>query len=133
MRQIPPTNTASKQNIAADQQLVFPRKKTQTSRAVTGDFQNLHLETEEIARRRRFNQEIRLNRIDLQFEPKAPEEISIRNHRRGFGVTPDLAIKAMLYLRNIRDMIEMAVGKQEQFRNYALRDQPVTTAIRRVE
>ena len=133
MRQIPATDTACEQDIAADQQRVFPGKKAQASRAVTWHFQNLHLKAEKIARGRRFNQEIWLNRIDLQFEPKAPEEISIRNHRRGFRVTPDPAIKAPFYLGDIRDVVEMAVREQEQLRHCALRDQPVTTAIGRVE
>src|SRR6266404_2794344 len=100
---------------------------------MTGHFQNLHLEAEKIACGCRFNKEIRLNRIDLQFEPKAAEEISIRNHRCGFGMTSDLAVEAPLYLRYIRDVIEMAVREQEQLGRCALRDQPVTAAIRRVE
>src|ERR1700682_2425351 len=133
MRQIPAPDPACKQNIAADQQLIFPGKKTQASWTMAGHFQNLHLQAEKIARGRRVDQEIRLNRIDLQFEPKAPEEISIRNHRRGFGVTPDPAIEAPLYLRYIRDVVEMAVREQEQLRRRALRDQPVATAIGRVK
>ena len=133
MRQIPATDTAREQNIAADQQLVFAREKTQTPRTVTGHFQNLYLEAKKITRRRCINQEIGLNRIDLQFEPKTAEEISIRNHRRGFRVTPNLAAEPLLYFRYIRDVIEMAVREQKQFRSCALRDQPVTTSIRRVE
>ena len=39
----------------------------------------------------------------------------------------------MFYLRYIRDVIEMAVREQEQIGRCALRDQPVTAAIRRVE
>src|SRR5437588_6225647 len=99
--QIPAADAAREQNIAADQQIIFSRKKAEASRTMPGHFEHLHFEAEKIAGRRRFDQEIRLDRFDFQFEAKPAKEIAIRNHRRGFGMTADLAIEPPLDLRHI--------------------------------
>jgi hypothetical protein len=44
-----------------------------------------------------------------------------------------LAIEPAFYSGQIGDVIEVAVGQQEQFRSGARFDEPVTSAIGRVE
>ena len=98
-----------------------------------GHFEHLHFEAKKIAGRCRFDQEIGLDRFDFQFEAKAAKKIAIRNHRRGFGMTADLAIELPLDLRHIRHVIEMPVCQQEQFRRDAFRNEPVAGAIGSIE
>ena len=98
-----------------------------------GHFEHLHFETEKIAGRRRFDQEIRLDRFDFQFEPKAAKEIAVRNHRRRLGVTADRATELPLDFRHGRHVIEMTVRQKQQLRRYSLRDEPIAGAIGSIE
>ena len=132
-RQIPAPHSTCEQNISANEELILPQQEAETARAMAGHFQHLHLEAEKIAGRGLFDQEIRLDRFDLQFESEAAEEIAILNHRRSLGMAPDLAAEALLDLRHIRDVVEMPVREQEHRRRGALRDQPVTSPVGRVE
>src|SRR5438270_12273648 len=70
LRQIPAADAAREQNIAANQQVIFPGKEAEASRTMPGHFEYLHLEAKKIAPRRRFDQKIRLDRFDFQFEAK---------------------------------------------------------------
>ena len=64
-RQIPPADSAGKENVAANEHLIFARVKTKTPRTMTGNFQHLKLEAEKIAPRRFFDKEIGLGRLDF--------------------------------------------------------------------
>ena len=72
-------------------------------------FQDLHLESKKLARRRGGDQEIRLDRLNLQLVPEAAKEFRIGNHRRGFGMAAELAAETAFDFRHVRDVIEMAV------------------------
>ena len=67
------------------------------------------------SRRRRLDQEIGLCWLDFQFKAETPEKFGIRDHRRGFRMTTDLAMKAPLDLRDIRNVIEMPVRRSSSF------------------
>src|SRR4051812_3178613 len=75
--QIPAADTAGKQNVAADQQFIFPQKETETAGAMPGNFENFHLQPEEIASRRRLDQEIGFDRFDLELESGASKKLRI--------------------------------------------------------
>src|SRR2546421_820078 len=93
-------------------------------------FQDLHLETQEFACRRGRNQEIRLDRFNLQLVPEAAKEFRIGNHRRGPGMAAELTTEPAFDLRYIRDVIEVAVREQQQLGRYPLGDEPVTSPFR---
>jgi len=132
-RQIPATNSARKQNVAADQQFVFSRKETQAARAMTRHFQDFHLQSEKIADRRGSDQEIGLDRFDLQLKPQAAKEFRIGNHRSRLRMTANGTTELLPDLRDVRDVIEMAVSQQKEFRRQAFGDQPIASAVWRVK
>lgn len=132
-RQIPTAYSAGKQNVASDQQLIFSREKTETARTMPRHFQDFELESEEVAPRRRFDQEIGFNRLDLELEPKATEEFRVGDHGCGLGMTTDSAVEPPFDFRNVRDVIEVAMRQQEQLRSNAFALQPFARTIRRIE
>ena len=81
--QIAPADAAGKKDVATDQQLIFARKKAKTPRAMAGDFEHLHFQTEKFPRGRLFNEEVGFDRLDLQLKPKAAKKFRIGNHWGG--------------------------------------------------
>src|SRR5438270_6797203 len=106
---IPATNAASKKNIAADQNFAFAREETKTAGRMPRHFENLEFCAEKLAAWRRFDKKIWLGRLDLQREAVAAKEFRIANHRLRFGMTADLTTEALLDLRDLRHVVEMAM------------------------
>ena len=131
--QIPSADAAGEQNVAADQQFIFSGKETKTARAMTRNFQNFHFEPEEIAGGSRFDQEIGFDRFDLELKADAAEKFRVGNHRDGFGMATDRATEPVLDFRQVGNVIEMAVGQEEQLRGYAFGGEPIAGAIGSVE
>ena len=96
-------------------------------------FDYFHLDPEEIPRRSGRDQEIRFDGFYFQFESETAKEIRIGNHGGRFGMAPELATETALDLCDIRHVVEMTVREQKELRRRAFRDEPVTTAIGRVE
>jgi hypothetical protein len=108
-RQITATNTPGEKNIAADEQLILPRKKTKTTRAVAGYFQNFEIRAEKASIWIFFDQKIRFDWFDFQCKSEVPKEIASRNHRRGERVTSDLAMEPLFNSGDVLDMVDVPV------------------------
>ena len=78
-------------------------------------FKHLKFRSEKISSRRFLDQEVRLCRLDFQFEAEVPKKLSIGNHRRGLGVAADLAFEAILDFCDVLNVIDVAVGKEQRF------------------
>src|SRR5687768_15054466 len=119
-RQVPAAHSAGEQNIPANEEFIFARKEAEAPRAMAGHFQHLQLESEKILGWCGRNQEVGIDRLDFQFKPKAAKELRVRNHRRRIRVAPEPTAEPPFDLRQIRNVVEMSMGKEEQFRRYAL-------------
>ena len=97
------------------------------------DFKHFHFHSEKIPRRRCLNQEVGLDRLDLQFETDLPKEIALRNHWDGLGVATDLAVEFAFELSDVRDVVEMPMSQEQKLGGQSVRDQPLANAIGRVE
>ena len=73
--QVPAADPAGKQDVAADQQLVLAGEKTEAAGAMAGHFEHLEVHPEKIAGRRRLDQEVGLDRLDLEAEAVVAKEI----------------------------------------------------------
>lgn len=100
---------------------------------MAGHFQNLEVGAEKISVLRFLNKKIWFHWLDLQREPEVAKKIAIRNHGRGERVTPDWAAKLALDLRNVLDVIDMAVRQQQQFGIDIERADPFAGTLRCVE
>ena len=78
-------------------------------------FQNLEIGAKKISAWRLFNEKIWFHRFDFECEPEVAKEIGIRNHGRGEWVTTDLTAKLALNLRNVLNVIDVAVCQQQKF------------------
>src|SRR5436190_21510479 len=113
--QIPSTDAAGKKHIATDEQLVLVRKEAKTAWTMAGHFEHLKFRSEKISSRRFFDKTVRLRRFYLQFEAEIPKKLSVRNHRRGRGMTADLTIEPIFDLGDVLDVIDVAMGEQQRF------------------
>jgi len=82
---------------------------------MTGHFEHLKFCSEKIASRRFFDKKVGLRRLHLQFEAEIPKKLPVRNHRRGRGMTTDLTVEPTFDFGDVLDVIDVAVGKQQQF------------------
>ncbi len=94
---------------------------------------HLHFQTEKFFCRRLFDEEVGLNRLNLQFKSEAAKEFRIGDHRRGLGMTTDRATEAAFDFGDLGDVIEMAMGQQEKFWIDTARSDPIASTVRRVE
>src|SRR5207244_11061715 len=78
---------------SSDEQMVLARKEAKAAWTMAGYFEHLKFRSEKISSWRFFDKKVRLRRFDLQFEAEIPKKLSIRNHRRGRGMTADLTIE----------------------------------------
>ena len=113
-RQIPTPDSTGEQDISADEERIFPRKKTEASRAMPGHFDYFHFDPEEILCGSGRDQKIRVDWFYFQFEAETAKEIRIGNHGGRFGVATYLATETALDLCDIRHVVEMAMGEQEK-------------------
>ena len=70
-------------------------------------FQNLEIRTEKISIWRFFDEKIWFDWLDFEREAEVPKEIAIGNHRRGEGVTSDLAVKLVFNSGKVLDVIDV--------------------------
>ena len=112
--QIGSPDAAGEKNIAADEQVIFARKKAKTAGAMSRNFEHLHFQSEKFSCGRLFNKKICFNRLYFELKSEAAKEFRIGNHWRGLGVAADLAIETPFDFAHIRDVIEMAMGEQQQ-------------------
>ena len=80
---------------------------------MTWDVEYLKFHSQKIALARFLDKKIGRNWFDFKAEAEVPEEIRVRNHWRGIRVTTDRAVKFSLNLRNVADVIDVPVGKEQ--------------------
>ena len=113
--QVPSSDAAGKEDIAANEQIIFARKETKTAGTMPRHFENLKFRSEKISSRRFFDQEVRLGRFDFQFKAEVPKKFPVRNHRGGRGMTANLAFEAMFDFCDVLNVVDVAVSKQQHF------------------
>ncbi len=96
-------------------------------------FQNLEVDTEKISVWYFFNEKIWFDWLDFERESEVAKEIAIRNHRRGEGVTSDLAVKLAFNPGNVLDVIDVPVCQQQKFGMNIERADPFARTLRCVE
>ena len=131
--QIPAPDAAGKKNVAADEEFVLAREKTEAARTMPRHFENLEVHPEKVARRRRLDQEIGLDRLDLELEPEIEEEIRVGDHRRAVGMNADRATEALFDFGHVLDVIDMPVGEEEEPQLDPFPLEPVAGAVGRIE
>src|SRR5439155_19669954 len=131
--QVPTTNAADKENITSDQKLFGTRKEAKATGAMTRDLEHLKFHSQKIALARFLDKKIGRNWFDFKAEAEVPEEIRVRNHRRGIRVTTDWAVKFSLNVRNIANVIDVPVSEEQQFQIDFAIFQPRATAVGRVK
>jgi hypothetical protein len=131
--QVPAAHPARKENVPANEQLPADRMKTKASGTMSWHFQDLELESEKLSRRCCLDQEIRLDRLDLQLVAEAAKELRVGDHWGSFGMAADRASELAFNFSHVRDVIEMSVGKKEELRGLALGGEPFAGAVRGVE
>ncbi len=97
------------------------------------NLKHLHFQAEKLSRGRFFNEEVRLNRFDFQLKSEAAKKFRIGNHWRGERMTTDLASKPVFNFGDVRDVIEMAVRKEQKLWIDIPGDQPSASSVRGVE
>ena len=100
---------------------------------MTRNFKHLHFQTKKFFCRRFFDEEVGLNRLNLQFKSEAAKEFRIGDHRRGLGMTTDGAAEPAFDFGHLGDVIEMAMGQQEKFWMDIARSDPIASTVRRVK
>lgn len=60
------------------------------------------------------DQKIGRNRFNFKAEAEVAEELRVGDHRRSIKVTPDGTGKPPLNLRNVADMIDVAMGQDQE-------------------
>ena len=82
---------------------------------MAGNFENLKVCPQEFALEYFLDKKIGRDRFEIEAKTEVPEEIRIRDHGRGIGVTTYRAIKFSLNFRDINDMIDVSVSQDQQF------------------
>ena len=131
--QIPATDAAGEEHVAADEQFVFAREEAKAAGTVPRHFKHFHFQAEKFSPWRLLNQKIRLHRLELQFKTEAAKKLGIGNHRRSLRVTTDLAIEVSLDFCHIRDVIEVPMREKQKLYIDMARFEPIAGAIGRVE
>src|SRR4051812_9804135 len=78
------------------------------------DLQDLHLQPQKFALGRFLDQDVRLHRLEFELKPEASKEFRVGNHRNRFWMTTNRALKTLLYPGDVRHVVEMPVGEEQQ-------------------
>ena len=100
---------------------------------MAGYFENLEGGAEKSSVWYFFDEKIWFDGFDFESEPEAAEKIAIRNHWGGQRVRANLAAKLALDLRNILDVIDVAVCQEQKFGMNIDRTDPLAGTLRCVE
>jgi len=111
--QVPSPDATAEQYVAANQNPLSGKEKTDAPRAVAGDMKDLHAGSGHITRIAFIQEAVRLKRLDFQLKPMAAEKSRIGDHGGGIRVIGDLAPVAALDFGGIRDVVEMAMREKE--------------------
>jgi len=126
---IPTTNATGKENIAANQKPFAARKEAEAARAMPWDVEHLKFNSKQIALIGLLDKKIRLNRFDFKAEAEVAKKVRVRNHRCGIRVATDRAVKFSLNFRNVADVINVSVGKDQQFQIDSPVFEPCATSV----
>src|SRR5437868_15370628 len=100
---------------------------------MTRHLQNLHFQSEKSAARCLFDEKIRGDWLQLQLEADTAKEFPVGNHRRRRGMAADRTTKTAFQFGNVRDMIKMSVGQEEQLQLNSEALDPIAGAVWRVK
>ncbi len=131
--QVPASHTAGKQHVPAKDQPLGTGKKAEASRAMPGHFEHLEFHASELAGGRFGDHQLRHERLDIEREPEPAEEIRLGDHRDRVRMAADLAAVLAADAGGVPDVIDMAVGEQEEADVVSLPGQPAGGVLRGVD
>ena len=82
---------------------------------MTGHMQDLKFLPEYLALVFFLEKEIGLDRLDLEPESEVSKEAGIGDHRSRIRMTRNLAVESLFDLRQVQNMIDVAVREQQKF------------------
>lgn len=100
---------------------------------MSGNFEHLHFQAEEISRRCFLDEKVRLHRLDFELKSEAPKELGVGNHRRGRGMASNRAIEPAFDLRDIRDVIEVSMREEQKLHIDTAPFEPLARPIGRIK
>ncbi len=112
--QVPSPDAIPEEHITADQRLIVGHMEAQAPRTMAGNQEDPELRAQKIDGAAFIEKEIRLEWLDFQLEPPAPEKIRVRNHGRRVGMKGGLAAMPPDDCRCVGHMVEMTVGQEKQ-------------------
>lgn len=113
-REIPAPNALAEKNVSPND-CVFPQKmNTQAARTVTGNIVNTHGSAEQICGPIFVQQEVSLERLNLQLKSPSPKELAILHHGCGLRVHPGLAAMSLDDCCSVSHVIKMGVGDYQE-------------------
>ncbi len=122
--QVPAADAAREEDIASENEVVFWEMKAEAAGAVARDFQDVEIEVLEGDGRGGFEGEPGLDGIDVPGEAEPAEELGVGDHGEGVWVVGDAAAVLALDFGGVPDVVDVAVGEQEQVDLVVLAVQP---------
>ena len=98
-----------------------------------GHFQHFEIHPQKIFQRRRLDEQVGLDRLNLELEAVVAKVVAVGDHRSALRVNPDRATEAAFDFRHVLDVIDVAVGEQEEPQLNSLSDEPGAGAVGRIE
>jgi hypothetical protein len=108
-RKVPAANALPEKNVAGHNGFFIEEMYAETPRTVSRHVVDSHWCTEKFSGTLLVKQDVGFEWIDLEFEPKAAEELGIAHHRSGLGMHGCLAFLALNDCRGVSDVIKVAM------------------------
>ena len=113
-REVPAAYAAGEEDVATEYEVVGAREETEAAGAVAGDLEDLEIVATEGAGGGFGDHEIGGECLDLKGETETAEELGIGDHGDGLGVAADGAGVLAVDAGGIPDVINVAVGEEEE-------------------
>ena len=117
--EIPTANALAEKNVAADNDLLIEKMKTQASGTMSRHVVNAHGRTEQFGGSVFVKQEVGCEGIDFQFESPTAKELAIAHHGCGFGMHCGLAPMALDDCRAVSDVVKVAMREHQEIHLFA--------------
>jgi hypothetical protein len=122
--EVPAADAAGEEDVASENEVVFWEMKAEAARAVAWDFKDVKIEVLEGDGRGGIEGESGLDGVDFPGEAKPAEELGVGDHGEGVWVVGDAAAVSALDFSGVPDVVDVAVGEQEQVDLVVLALQP---------
>src|SRR5438105_1831197 len=108
-------------------------KKAKAARTMPRHLKHLKFRAEEIALARFLEEEIGLDRFDVEAEAIIAEKIRIGDHRQRFGMASNRAGKCLLNFCEIGNVVDMPECEQKKLQLDTIAPEPLATTVWRIK